>query len=525
MADDDQTLQDGGTETSRRARRREEDSPLAAVTGVQVAAHNFLVRRDEAAITENETDMVGDTSNKEKGSTVLGFVMTVIVCGACIALAVIRPYGRIDQSQIVAAGENHGMYVLVNEDGRDVLHPAWNLLSAQLITGSPADIATVKQSVLDSYPTGPKLGIPDAPQAITVHSSAESRWALCDTAPAASSDPTPTVTALLGRLTLGDRADKLGQDAAVLGEHAGSMYVVWGGHRSRVDLSNRALALALGIDSSAVSPVRISNALFDAIPATEALETPQIPRVGEPSGFDAGPGAVIGSVLKVSGLGGAGDELYVLLADGLQKVEPFTASLLLSSAPGGQVEPLPLAPKALARIPSVKSLRVDYYPPRRLKLINTRAFPVLCVGWSKGSTDRESVTTLISGKGLPIPVSADTRIARLVRNDRRPNSVEANQVWIDPAAANLAVVTNTDPGATSREQLWWISPQGKRYGISQDDDTLKALGLNPKSQAVQAPEVMVRPFAEGAAISRTAALVASDTVGSAPLAPVAKRTQ
>ncbi|WP_426331601.1 type VII secretion protein EccB, partial [Mycobacteroides abscessus] len=100
-----------------------------------------------------------------------------------------------------------------------------------------------------------------APDALNIVSGTESRWALCDTAPAASSDPTPTVTALSGRLTLGERADVLRTDTAVLAEHAGSNYVIWGGHRSRIDLKNRPLALALGIDSSAVPPVRMSKAL------------------------------------------------------------------------------------------------------------------------------------------------------------------------------------------------------------------------------------------------------------------------
>ena len=492
----------------------EEDSPLASVTATQVSAHNFLLRRNAAAITENEVDMVFSPLQRENSWLMLGCIATVLIGVAAVVLAILKPVGRVDQSQIVADGDNHALYVMV--DGK--LRPAWNLVSAQLIAGQPLQPRTVKHSVIASYPTGSRVGIVDAPQSFNVKGGGASQWALCDTAPAASSDPSPTVTALAGRLTLGDRANQLAPDGAVLAEHAGSTYVVWGGRRSRVDLSNRPLALALGIDSTAVAPVRMSKALFDAIPATEPLTTPAIPQAGEPSPWPLPAGAVIGSVLRVTGLSDGADALYVVLADGVQKVEPFVASLLMSSSAGGQIDPIPVGPKEVAGIPGVSSLRVDYYPPRRLTLVDTRAYPVLCIGWSKGATDRESVTTVISGKGLPIPLADDASVLPLVRNDRRPNSVEAHQVWIDPDAPNLAVVTGVGESSTSRESLWWLSPQGVRYGISQDPDTMRALGLNiPPAQAVQVPWPLLRVYATGAELSRASALVAADSVTAPPV--------
>lgn len=501
----------------RDARRRETQSPLAPVTAVQVAAHNFLRRRAEAAITENEVDMVYDTGHRETAFLLSAAVLVIVGCVAAVVLAWIKPVGRVDRSQIVADADNHAIYVLV--DG--VLHPAWNLVSAQLVVGRPLKPATVKPSVLAHYPMGPRVGIVDAPPALSVHGGEASRWAVCDTAPAASSDPTPTVTGLSGALTLGGRAAALAPDTAVLAEHAGSTYVVWGAHRSRIDPSNRALALALGVDSAAMAPMRISNALFDAIPATEALETPRIPQAGAAPRWDVGSGAVVGSVLKVEGLAGAAEELYVLLSDGVQRVASFAASLVMSSSPGGQLAPLPVSPKVLASIPVVNSLRVDYYPPRRLTLVDTRAFPVLCVAWSKGRGDREAVTTVVSGKGLPIPVADENNLTRLVRDDRRPNSVEANQVWVQPGAANLGAVTSAAPDATSRESLWWLSAQGVRYGIA--PDAVAALGLNPQSQAVQVPWPLLRVYAQGPVLSRAAALVSADTVTGpqvvAPLSP------
>jgi hypothetical protein len=59
--------------------------------------------------------------------------------------------------------------------------------------------------------------------------------------------------------------------------------------------------------------------------------------------------------------------------------------------------------------------------------------------------------------------------------------------------------------------LFWVSDNGVRFGITNDDTTLRALGLDPGS-AVQAPWPLLRTFAAGPALSREAALLARDTV-------------
>jgi ESX secretion system ATPase EccB len=133
------------------------------------------------------------------------------------------------------------------------------------------------------------------------------------------------------------------------------------------------------------------------------------------------------------------------------------------------------------------------------------------VSWSKGSTDRSAVTTVLSGKGLPIPVGADSRLLELVKDARGPGSVEADQVYMSPGATNLVMTTNAAPAATSRESLWWIGDQGVRYGISLDDETLRSLGITP-AMARQAPWPLIRVFAAGPALTRPDALTQHDTV-------------
>jgi Type VII secretion system ESX-1, transport TM domain B len=89
-----------------------------------------------------------------------------------------------------------------------------------------------------------------------------------------------------------------------------------------------------------------------------------------------------------------------------------------------------------------------------------------------------------------------------------------------PGAANFVTTTSGVTTSDSRESLYWLSPQGVRYGIQSDQRTLQALGLDPRL-AVQAPWPIVRTFATGPAISRDAALVARDAVsGSGAVGPI-----
>jgi type VII secretion protein EccB len=276
-------------------------------------------------------------------------------------------------------------------------------------------------------------------------------------------------------------------------------------------LSNKAIALALGVDSSAPAPIPLSKALFDALPATDPLVSPPVPRVGEPSPFDIAAGAVIGSVLSARDLSQPGtNTLYVLLANGVQRISPFVASLLRSANSFGDVAPLEVAPDRLARVP-VESLPVSFYPATRLQLVDTTVDGTTCLAWSKGATDHSAQITVLSGQGLPIPVGDDQQLVHLVRDVREPNSVEADQTFIGKDATNLVMTTSAAPAADSRESMWWMSDQGVRYGIELTEDSLRALGVSPAT-ALQAPWPLIRVFAPGPALSRADAMTQHDTL-------------
>ena len=476
--------------------------PLSLSNRDQNSGHLFYNRRLRAATTRFSVRMKHD-DRKQTAALVLSIVLVAIAAGWMVLLNVLKPSGVVGDSAIIGDRESGAIYARI--DGR--LYPALNLTSARLATGTAGQPTWVKPAEIAKYPTGPLVGIPGAPAAMAVHPGAVSAWAVCDTAGRPRTADKPVVTSIAGQLA-GGRATPMAKDAALLVTFERATYVIWGGKRSQIDPADRAVTLSLGLDPGVTVPVIISRALFDGLPATEPLRVPKVPDAGTPSKLLSG--SQVGAVLQAQTAGG-GTQFYVLLADGVQKVGGFVADLMRSANSYGSTTPRTVTPDVLVNIPEVNSLPVDYYPSKRLNFVDSEANPTTCVGWEKASTDPQARVMIYNGRGLPVPLSMDNRIVRLVRDDRDPASVVANQVLVLSGAANFVTSTSGVITSDSRESLFWVSDSGVRFGIAAGDSTLRALGLDPGS-AVQAPWPLLRTFAAGPALSQQAALVARDTV-------------
>jgi type VII secretion protein EccB len=472
----------------------------------------------KAAITRFSVRMKHD-DRKQQAAVALSLVFVLIGIGWMALLHVMKPAGLVGQSAIIGNRDTGAIYAKI--DGR--LYPALNLTSARLAVGSAAAPTWVKASEIAKYPTGPMIGIPGVPDSLTVTPNSTSAWSVCDTAPARGSGAPPVVTSIAGELTTAGRAAPMDPSQAVLVTHKGATYVIWGGQHSQIDPTDRSVTFNLGLDPGVTYPIEISNALFDAMPATEPLVVPAIPQLGTPSTWLAG--STVGSVLQTQDANGAVTGFYVLLPNGLQKITSFVADLIRTALAQGSAIPTLVSPDKLIHIPVVEMLDVGYYPSGKLNFVDTAADPVTCVAWQKESTDPQATITVFSGRGLPVPIGMDPRLVRLVRDDRNPDSVEADQALVLPGAANFVATTSGIATSNSRESLYWLSPQGVRFGVQWEQKTLDALGLNPGG-AVQAPWPIVRTFAAGPAISRDAALLARDTIsGGGAVAPLPAANQ
>lgn len=477
--------------------------PLSLSNRDQNSGHLFYNRRLRAATTKFSVRMKHD-DRKQTAAIVLSIVLVFVGMGWMVLLNVLRPAGTVGSSAIIGDRDTGALYARI--DGR--LYPALNLTSARLATGSAGNPTWVKPAEVAKYPSGPLVGIPGAPAAMPTNMGAASAWAVCDTAGKPRSAETPVVTAIAGPLSRAGRAAPLAEGAAVLASFEGVTYVIWDGKRSQVDPADRAVTSSVGIDPGVTYPVLMSRALFDGLPATEPLRVPVIASAGTESKWL--PGSRVGAVLETQTAGG-GAQFYVLLVDGVQKITSFVADLLRSANSYGVAAPLVVSPDRLVHIPEQTSVPVEYYPNGRLKFVDTAANPTTCVGWEKGSTDPQARVKVFSGRGLPVNASMDSRIVRLVRDDRGPGSVVANQVLVLPGATNFVASTSAVVDSRSRESLFWLSDNGVRFGVASDDPTLGALGLNPQL-AQQAPWPLLRTFAAGPQLSREAALLARDTV-------------
>jgi type VII secretion protein EccB len=487
--------------------------PLNLSNRDQNSGHLFYNRRLRAAITRYSVRMKHD-DRKQQAAVALSIVLVVIGVGWMALLHVMKPAGLVGESAIIGDRDTGAVYAKIN--GR--LYPALNLTSARLAVGNAAAPTWVKASEIAKYPSGPMLGIPGAPDGLPITSNAVSAWSVCDTAAVRGSGNDPVVTSIAGQLSPGGRAAPLGRTQAVLTTHKGATYVIWGGQRSRIEPTDRSVTFNLGLDPGLTHPVEVSNALFDAMPSTEPLALPKIPDAGKSSQWL--PDAKVGSVLETRDASGTVNGFYVLLPGGVQRITSFVADLLRTGDSQGSTTPTLVAPDKLIHIPVVDVLNVDYYPSEKLDFVDTAADPVTCVAWEKQSSDPQARITILSGRGLPVPAGMDSHVVRLVRDDRAPESSEAQQTLVLPGAANFVAITSGVATAGSRESLYWLSPQGVRYGIQSDQRTLQALGLDPRL-AAQAPWPIVRTFAVGPAISRDAALVARDAVpGGGAVAPI-----
>ncbi|MBF6370928.1 type VII secretion protein EccB, partial [Nocardia puris] len=108
-------------------------------------------------------------------------------------------------------------------------------------------------------------------------------------------------------------------------------------------------------------------------------------------------------------------ELYVELADGVQRVSAFTAEVIRTADSQGMSQIKTMPPDVLAGIPLLNTLPVDHFPETAPRIVSAEDAPVSCLTWGKtdptedataeGSADRATVR-LLAGTRTPMPESA-----------------------------------------------------------------------------------------------------------------------
>ncbi|WP_040774474.1 type VII secretion protein EccB [Nocardia pneumoniae] len=478
--------------------------PTQLTTRAQVNGYRFLLRRYEHALVRRDVRMLHDPMRSQSRSLVVGAVLGMLVVAGAAILAFLRPQGSVDDAKIVMAKESGALYAVVG----DTLHPVLNLASARLITQSSEAPTSVKESKLAALPRGPLLGIPGAPASLPGSSAGQrSIWTLCDAvqlsaAGSAARSPGATTTVIAGGLeTAADSvARPLGAGEALLVSREGKTFLLFDGNRAEVDTRDSVMAQSLNL--RAYQPRPISTGLLNAATQVAALAPPQIERVGE-----AGPGKLsgvpVGAVVRVRGVDS--EELYVVLADGVQRVSPFAAQVIRNTNSQGMSEITTVPPDRLIGVPVLDRLPVDHFPRETPKILAAEDAPVGCMSWSRGADDPAATVSILAGRKLPLAASA--KPVELATADGAGNRVDA--AFIPPSTGEYVQVTGIDPDSARRGTLFYVGDNGVRYGVP-DVETAAVLGLESKPRL--APWPIVGQLVPGPTLSPKDALMSHDTL-------------
>ncbi|MGW5570019.1 type VII secretion protein EccB [Nocardia thailandica] len=498
--------------------------PAQLTTKAQVNGYRFLLRRLDHALIRRDVRMLHDPMRSQSRSLWVGAVLGLLIVAGAAILGFLKPQGAIGDSLIVSGKQSGALYVVVqSKDGTKTLHPVLNLASARLIAGKAESPHGVKDAKLDSLPRGPLLGIPGAPSALPGSAQGPSSdWTLCETtqlssAGSAAGSTGGLTTALVGNPVLGERIRAAGPDDALLVRRNDKTYLVYQGTRVEVDPANSVLARTLGLTGQKPRPV--GTGFLGATTEGPALTVPAVPEAGRP-----GPGKLsnvpVGGIISVPGGGRAGGEqLYVVLADGVQPVSEFTAALLRNADSHGMREIAVVPPDMLDQMSVRHTLPIDHFPARAPKLLAAEDAPVACVSWSKNpgtaaKSDRvdgpgeRATVTMLTGMTLPLPDSA--KPVALASADGTGDRMDA--VYLRPTTGEYVQVTGIDPGSPRRESLFYVADNGIRYGIP-DAATAAVLGLGDTPRL--APWSVIGQLVPGPTLSAKDALTSFDSLPSA----------
>jgi len=294
-------------------------------TKVQVSGWRFLLRRVEHAIVRRDTRMFDDPLQFYSRAVSLGIVIAVLVCAGAALLAYFKPLGKRGGDNLLVDRTTNQLYVVMG--GTNLLHPVYNLTSAQLVLGHPGTPSAVKSDELNRMPKGQPIGIPGAPYATPVSPSANSMWTLCDTVTKPESvAPAVNSSIIVLPLVVDGSVGAMRSDQGVLVSFQDKDWLVTDTGRHAIELGDRAITSAVGIPVTAKA-TPISEGLFNALPNAGPWLLPQVPAAGAPNNSGLPANLVIGSVFQT--VTDSDEQKYVVLPDGVAKVNDTTSFLAL----------------------------------------------------------------------------------------------------------------------------------------------------------------------------------------------------
>ncbi|RAV08222.1 type VII secretion protein EccB [Mycolicibacterium sp. GF69] len=458
-------------------------------TKVQVSGWRFLLRRVEHAIVRRDTRMFDDPLQFYSRAVSAGIVIAVLICLGAALLAYFKPLGKRGGDTLLVDRSTNQLYVVL--PGSDQLRPVYNLTSARLVLGNAGTPSAVKSDELNRMPKGQPIGIPGAPYATPV-GGANSMWTLCDTVTKPESVTPNLETSVIVRPLVTDASvGPMRPNQGMLVTYENDSWLVTESGRHDIDLADRAVTSAVGIPVTARA-TPISEGLFNALPNAGPWRLPDIPRAGAPNTVGLPPNLVIGAVFKA--LTEDGEQHFVVLPDGIARVNDTTAAAIRATNSYGLVTPPSVEASVVTDI--AEHVFASPLPDKPLDILLRQDDPTLCWAWQREAGDKAPKTTVIAGRRLPIPASAMNTGISQIGGDAT--------IYID--GGKYLRLQSPDP--RYGESLYYVDPQGVRYGVP-NEDTGNALGLSAPGTA---PWQVVGLLVDGPVLSKEAALIEHDTL-------------
>lgn len=463
-------------------------------TKVQVSGWRFLLRRVEHAIVRRDTRMFDDPLQFYSRAVGAGITIAVLICLGAALLAYFKPLGKQGADTLLVDRTTNQLYVQLPGTGQ--LRPVYNLTSARLVLGNANNPVAVKSDELNRMPKGQPIGIPGAPYATPVSGAVNSMWTLCDTVTKPESvAPSLQTSVIIRALSVDANVGPMREDQGVLVSFKGNNWLITSTGRHDIDLVDRAVTSAVGIPVTARA-TPISEGLFNALPNAGPWRLPDVPATGAPNTVGLPPNLVIGSVFIA--LTEDGEQHFVVLPDGVARVNDTTAAALRATNSFGLIAPPSVEASVVAKIP--EQVFASPLPDKPLDILLREDAPTMCWAWEREAGDQTPKTTVIVGRHLPIPSSVMNTGINQIGGD--------STVYIDGGQ----YIRLQSPDPRYGESLYYIDPQGVRYGLP-NENTGGTLGLSaPKT----APWQVVGLLVDGPVLSKEAALVEHDTLPADP---------
>jgi type VII secretion protein EccB len=488
--------------------------PAQVTTRAQVNGYRFLIRRLEHALIRADSRMIHDPMRGQIRSLLVGLVIAVLITGAAGVLAFFKPSPNIGNAQILISKSSGALFVLIG----DRIHPVLNIASARLIVGKPEVPKQVDDKWINQLPRGPMVGIIGAPTSIHAADDLQmSSWSVCDTATLPNLQKGTGVasldtTVLANDPVLSDDIRAASPAQMVLADAGGAVYLIYGGVRAPIDPHDPILSNALHLQGVQARP--ISPGLLNSFALVPPIGPVSIEGAGEVNPA-IGPIYRVGSIVKT--VDSRGEQLYVVLRQGLQPISAATADIIRYGNPADTTT-REISPAVLSKVAVVHILPVDHYPTVPPQIVSLEPDRVVCMSWQRSNTAVQATIRLLVGYRLPIPAGAQP--VRLATADGNGPGLDA--VYIKPGTGEF--VQATGGGAESRAvgQLFYVADTGLRYHIK-DLPTATALGVtgikDPDSDAElpqMAPWPALSLLPPGPELSQEAALVAHDGIAADP---------